>query len=66
MLAVIYLVFNQGYSAAADTPLASTAVELATQVVDLMPGESEARGLLALLLLQHSRRDARSDRMASS
>jgi len=59
VLAVIYLVFNQGYSAAADTTLASTAIELAEQLVELMPGESEARGLLALLMLQHSRRAAR-------
>jgi RNA polymerase sigma-70 factor (ECF subfamily) len=59
VLAVIYLAFNQGYSSAADTALASTAVDLARQLVELMPGESEARGLLALLMLQHSRRDAR-------
>ena len=59
VLAVIYLVFNQGYSALADTALASTAISLAGQVVDLMPSESEAHGLLALLLLQHSHRAAR-------
>jgi RNA polymerase sigma-70 factor (ECF subfamily) len=59
VLGVIYLVFNQGYSGAADRPLASTAVELARQLVELMPAESEARGLLALVMLQHSRRDAR-------
>jgi RNA polymerase sigma-70 factor, ECF subfamily len=59
VLGVIYLVFNQGYSGAADTTLASTAVELARQLVQLMPAESEARGLLALVILQHSRRDAR-------
>jgi RNA polymerase sigma-70 factor (ECF subfamily) len=59
VLAVIYLVFNHGYSAAADTPVASAAVGLASQVVDLMPGESESRGLFALLLFQHSRRLAR-------
>ena len=59
VLAVIYLVFNQGYSAAADMALAATAIALARQLVELMPGESEARGLLALLMLQHSRRDAR-------
>jgi RNA polymerase sigma-70 factor, ECF subfamily len=59
VLAVIYLVFNQGYSALADTALASTAISLAAQVVDLMPTECEAHGLLALLLLQHSHRDAR-------
>jgi RNA polymerase sigma-70 factor (ECF subfamily) len=59
VLAVIYLVFNQGYSAVADTALASTAVDLARQLVELMPGESEARGLMALVMLQHTRRDAR-------
>jgi RNA polymerase sigma-70 factor, ECF subfamily len=59
VLAVIYLVFNQGYSALSDTALATTAIALASQVVDLMPGESEAHGLLALLLLQHSHRAAR-------
>jgi RNA polymerase sigma-70 factor, ECF subfamily len=59
VLGVIYLAFNQGYSGAADTTLASTAVDLARQLVELMPGESEARGLLALVTLQHSRRDAR-------
>jgi RNA polymerase sigma-70 factor (ECF subfamily) len=59
VLAVIYLVFNQGYSAATDAALASTAIALARQLVELMPSESEARGLLALLMLQHSRRDAR-------
>ncbi|MEP7178968.1 MAG: DUF6596 domain-containing protein [Pseudonocardiales bacterium] len=59
VLAVIYLVFNQGYSGHADSALATTAISLAGQVVDLMPTESEARGLFALLLLQHSHRDAR-------
>jgi RNA polymerase sigma-70 factor (ECF subfamily) len=61
VLAVVYLTFNQGYSAASDTAMASTALALARQLVDLMPGESEARGLLALLMLQHSRREARLD-----
>jgi RNA polymerase sigma-70 factor (ECF subfamily) len=59
VLAVIYLTFNQGYSAAADPALAATAIRLAEQLVGLMPNESEARGLLALLRFQHSRRDAR-------
>ena len=62
VLAVIYLTFNQGYSSASDDALASTAIALARQLVELMPNESEARGLLALLLLQHSRRDARRGR----
>ncbi len=61
VLAVLYLVFNQGYSGLADTTLASTAVSLASQLTVLMPTESEPRGLLALLLAQHSRRDARRD-----
>ena len=59
VLAVIYLVFNQGYSAVARYELAGSAISLASAVVTLMPGEPEARALLALLLLQDSRRDAR-------
>jgi RNA polymerase sigma-70 factor, ECF subfamily len=59
VLAVLYLAFNQGYSAVARNELASSAISLATAVVDLMPREQEARGLLALMLLQNSRRDAR-------
>jgi RNA polymerase sigma-70 factor (ECF subfamily) len=61
VLAVIYLTFNQGYSSATDDALAATAIALARQLVELMPNESEARGLLALLVVQHSRRDARRD-----
>jgi RNA polymerase sigma-70 factor (ECF subfamily) len=57
VLAVLYLVFNEGYSSRSH--LAATALDLATAVVDLMPLESEARGLLALMLLQNSRRGAR-------
>jgi RNA polymerase sigma-70 factor (ECF subfamily) len=59
VLAVLYLVFNQGYSAVARTELAGSAIALATAVVGLMPAEPEARALLALLVLQNSRRDAR-------
>jgi RNA polymerase sigma-70 factor (ECF subfamily) len=59
VLAVIYLVFNQGYSAFARNELAGSALSLASALVELMPRESEARALLALLLLQNSRRDAR-------
>jgi RNA polymerase sigma-70 factor (ECF subfamily) len=57
VLAVLYLVFNEGYSSRSH--LAASALDLATAVVDLMPLESEARGLLALMLLQNSRRGAR-------
>jgi RNA polymerase sigma-70 factor, ECF subfamily len=59
VLAVLYLVFNQGYSVTARNELADSALVLATAVVDLMPQEPEARALLALLTLQNSRRDAR-------
>ena len=59
VLAVLYLVFNQGYSAVARNELAASALSLASAVVELMPREDEARGLLALLVLQNSRRDAR-------
>ena len=62
MLAVLYLIFNEGYSATAgDAPirreLCDEAIRLALLAV-LMPDEPEALGLLALLLLQDSRRDA--------
>jgi RNA polymerase sigma-70 factor (ECF subfamily) len=59
VLAVLYLVFNEGYGGAQRNELAESAVSMARAIVELMPGESEARGLLALLLLQNSRRDAR-------
>jgi RNA polymerase sigma-70 factor (ECF subfamily) len=59
VLAVLYLVFNTGYSGGSSTELATTAIVLSGAVVDLMPRESEARGLLALMLFQNSRRHAR-------
>jgi RNA polymerase sigma-70 factor (ECF subfamily) len=59
VLAVLYLVFNQGYSAVARNELAASALAMAASVVDLMPTEPEARALLALMTLQNSRRDAR-------
>jgi RNA polymerase sigma-70 factor (ECF subfamily) len=65
VLAVIYLVFNQGYSSAADTALASTAIGLARQLVELMPTESEARGARAPDVAA-LRRDARRGPGASS
>jgi RNA polymerase sigma-70 factor (ECF subfamily) len=65
VLTVLYLVFNEGYSSTTGTlvrvDLCDEAIWL-TRVVDrLLPGEPEVGGLLALMLLQHSRRDARTD-----
>ena len=67
VLAALYLVFNEGYLAtAADSlvrrELCEEAIRLARVLTGLMPDEPEARALLALMLLHHSRRDARSDR----
>jgi RNA polymerase sigma-70 factor (ECF subfamily) len=67
VLAVLYLVFNEGYSAtAADTvirrELCAEAIRLTRVLAELVPDEAEVLGLLALMLLQDSRRDARVDR----
>jgi RNA polymerase sigma-70 factor (ECF subfamily) len=59
VLGVIYLAFNAGYTNVSLGDVAQSAVALAEAVVDLMPLESEARGLLALVLFQGSRRHSR-------
>ncbi|MGW9024844.1 RNA polymerase sigma factor [Streptomyces sp. NPDC055722] len=63
VLAVIYLIFTQGYTAAPDRPehrtLPQEAIRLGKLVATLMPDEPEALGLVALLLLQDSRSTAR-------
>jgi RNA polymerase sigma-70 factor (ECF subfamily) len=64
--ATVYLIFNEGYTAGAGTDLVrgaltAEAVRLARLLAELMPDEPTVLGLLALLLLQNARRDARVD-----
>jgi len=58
VLAVIYLIFNEGYDGRGEM-LASEAIRLGASLAELMPDEPEALGLLALMLLHDSRREAR-------
>src|ERR1700761_5141510 len=64
--AMIYLIFNEGYSASGDTaeirkPLSEEAIRLARLLLRLFQSEPEIMGLTALLLLQHARSEARYD-----
>ena len=65
VLGVLYLLFNEGYSASSGAllrhDLCDEAIRLGRLLVQLTKGEREAVGLLSLLLLQHSRRSARVD-----
>jgi RNA polymerase sigma-70 factor, ECF subfamily len=58
VLAVVYLIFNEGWGGGR-VDLASEAIRLGRGLVELMPDESEAIGLLALMLMNDSRRNAR-------
>lgn len=65
VMAMIYLVFNEGYSAGVSTPdvaaLCDEAIRLGRLLLRIFPSEPEVMGLLALMLLQHARRGARYD-----
>jgi RNA polymerase sigma-70 factor, ECF subfamily len=57
VLAVVYLIFNEGYGGRGD--LAAEAIRLERALVELMPDEPEVHGLLTLMLVNDARRDAR-------
>jgi RNA polymerase sigma-70 factor (ECF subfamily) len=57
VLAVVYLIFNQGYGGRGD--LSAEAIRLGRALAELMPDEPEVHGLLALMLLHDARREAR-------
>jgi RNA polymerase sigma-70 factor (ECF subfamily) len=61
VLAVLYLIFNEGYGPPPRADLCEEAIRLAKVLVLLMPDEPEALGLLSLMLLHDARRDARLD-----
>ncbi len=68
--AMIYLIFNEGYSASGDTadirkPLCEEAIRLARLLLRLFQSEPEIMGLTALLLLQHARAPARYDALGA-
>ncbi|HWI74740.1 MAG TPA: sigma-70 family RNA polymerase sigma factor, partial [Baekduia sp.] len=66
VLAVVYLVFNEGYAASSGDrlvrgELCGEAIRLGRLLANLLPDDAEVLGLLALMLLQDARRDARVD-----
>ncbi|MDN3523541.1 RNA polymerase sigma factor [Halomonas ramblicola] len=66
VMAVLYLIFNEGYAASQGErlvrdDLCQEAIRLGRRLVGWLPAERETRGLLALMLLHHSRRETRTD-----
>jgi RNA polymerase sigma-70 factor (ECF subfamily) len=66
VMLVVYLVFNEGYSASSGDAsirreLCAEAIRIGRLICELLPGQDEARALLALMLLHDSRRNARTD-----
>jgi RNA polymerase sigma-70 factor (ECF subfamily) len=61
VLAVLYVLFTQGYNPDGEPAFAEEAIRLARLLARLMPDQPEPSALLALFLFQHSRRDARRD-----
>jgi RNA polymerase sigma-70 factor, ECF subfamily len=66
VMTVVYLIFNEGYSASSGSSLVRNdlceqAIRLGRMLAELLPGQSEARGLLALMLLHDARRATRLD-----
>jgi RNA polymerase sigma-70 factor (ECF subfamily) len=61
VLAVVYLIFNEGYGPPPRAELSEEAIRLGKVLAVLMPDEAEAHGLLALILLHDARREARLD-----
>ena len=65
VLAVVYLIFNEGWGGGR-VDLSSEAIRLGRSLVELMPDEAEAHGLLALMLINHARTAARFPTASSS